>query len=116
MAKIFFKTLRWYISVIFLILGIYGMTALANGDDIRPVALIVVSFGFVFWLSKATYEASKKVFSTGMAILVGCGILSFVLEAYVVSYYVDIGFYRLWGLLAGVIGFPVMARTFAKDD
>jgi hypothetical protein len=115
MAKIFFKTLRWYISISFLILGIYGMTELAGGDDIRPLALVIVSFAMVFWFSKATYEASKKVFGTGMAILVGCGIVSYFLGAYVVSYYVEISFYRLWALLAGMVGFPVMMRTIARD-
>jgi len=116
MISLSFKILRWLISVIALILGVYFMNMASIMETIKPLAGAMLCFAIVFWMSKVTYEASKRVFFTTVGLLVISGMLSyFFLQGYLL-HYINIGFYMTWALAITIMGIPAMVYTYKKDD
>lgn len=113
MMHTFFKTFRWWLGFSALIFGTFLLRRMGITEDVRLSAPAVMAFGVVFWFSKSTYEvASKKIFYTGLAILV----LSFLLAWQVMIYYFYYDIFMSWWIAMTVIGFPVMFLLFRKDD
>ena len=116
MSEALVKTFKWIVSVAFFIFGIFCLRIVTDEGDIKPLMLVVISFGMVYWLSKATYEASKKVFLTGFSIMMALGLLTHLFLWDIVSVFIPgIGFYTTWGLLTIVIGTPAMVRAYMND-
>jgi hypothetical protein len=116
MSEALVKTFKWMVSVAFFIFGIYCLRIVTDDGDIKPLMLVVISFGMVYWLSKATYEASKKVFLTGFSIMMALGFLTHIFLWDLVAMFIPgIGFYMAWALLTLIIGAPAMVRAYMND-
>src|SRR5688500_15844836 len=108
-----YKTVKWYISMICLIIGIYCLSFSASSGDMRPAFIVVIAFGIVFLFSKSSYEASKKIFATGILVLIAAGIVAKGMDIFILPFYAPtIGFHMAWGMLTGLIGIPVMGWSF----
>lgn len=116
MAEIFVKLLKWLISVSFFIAGIHLLRLTTEGDTIKPLILVIFCFGVVYWMSKATYEASKKIFLIGLGVVLFAGLFArFLVWPYLLSGGIDIGYFMTWDACAVALGFPVMAYVFWKE-
>lgn len=116
MAYIFAKVLKWLVSVSFFVLGVYLLRLAMENDDIRPLILVIFSFGVVFWMSKETYEASKRIFLIGLGIVLIAGVVArFVLWPLLLTMNFMLGYYMTWELCTLAAGIPVMAYVFWKE-
>ena len=117
MAYLFVKVLKWFVSVSFFILGIYLLRQTTENDDIRPLILVIFSLGVVYWMSKETYEASKKVFLIGLGVVLLAGVAARLLVwPMLMDADVYIGYYMTWELCALAVGIPVMTYVFWKEE
>lgn len=116
MAYTFVKLLKWLVSISFFIMGIYFLRMAAEDDSIRPVFLVIFSFGVVYWMSKATYEASKKTFLIGLGIVLFMGMVArFLVWPYLLTADIIIDYYMTWELTSVVVGIPIMSYFFWKE-
>ena len=117
MAQTFVKLLKWLISVSFFIFGIWSLRMTFEGNTIRPLILAIFGLGIVYWMSKATYEASKKIFLIGLGLVLAAGVAArlFVWSLLLDKGY-DVGYYLTWEICSFSIGIPVMAYVFWKED
>lgn len=116
MAEIFVKLLKWLVSISFFIFGIYCLRMTFEDNTIRPVILAIFSLGIVYWFSKATYEASKKIFLTGLVVVLVAGLAAriFIWTVLLALGY-EIGYYMTWELCSVAAGVPVMTYAFWKE-
>jgi hypothetical protein len=84
-------------------------------NDMTSLGVAILCFGIVFWLSKSTYQNSKKVMMYTVAIIAGTGVLAWFFVADLLYYFTGFGFYCAWELCALLIGTPVMAYVFKND-
>lgn len=114
----FFRYLKWFISALFLIGGIYFLK-MATETDIKPMMGAIMCFAVVFWTSKTTYEGSKNVMIGSTIVLGGSAGLAHLVTlfagGYLSSLYLDPGFYFWWIVLTFLTGMPVMFYIFKKD-
>jgi len=116
MVQLFINTLKWVTSTSFFILGVYCLRLATDEGTIKPIILVIFSFGIVYWMSHSTYEASKKVFLTGLALVLAVGLATrFYIWPLLLSYDWDIGYYMSWGLSTIVLGIPIMGVVFWKE-
>ena len=116
MAHIFVNTLKWLISVSFFILGVFSLRWAMADNTVSPMFVVVFSFGIVYWMSKTTYEASKKLFLTGLGVVLVAGLASrWIVWPYITLDLYGLGYYMTWELCTLVVGIPVMGYLFWKE-
>ena len=113
--RTFFKVFRWIICISALIGGIAALNASAVTASVKPIGIMIPCFAVVFWMSKLTYEASKPVFYTGLAIIFISWALSHFVVNYITYYYMNMGYFMSWEVTMLAIGIPVMGYTFWKN-
>lgn len=115
------KALRWFFSAAALIWGICFLRMSTDKESIAPVIMCILLFGFVFWTSKITYEASRRILIYTVGALVGLGLtarftrwLTADLITMGTSRF-DTGFYMWWMILVFLVGVPVMLYAFKTE-
>ena len=116
MGVAFVKFLKWIISVAFLIIGAAFLQKFSDTGSIRPVGIVIMSFGIVFWMSKSTYEGPKKIFIISLILLGVAWALTHIFTGAFISAFTGLGFYTSWFLTTAAIGTPTMIYTFIKNE
>jgi hypothetical protein len=114
MADLITRFIKWLISVSAFIYGCSFLMMVEDSGEVRPMILVIFCFGIVYWMSKSTYEGSKKLFYVTLAILLSCAAIPFYynpnLLAFTVSYYFS------WNVWVLIFGLPIMLYLFKNDD
>jgi hypothetical protein len=110
------KTIGWLISMSFVISGLFFAQVMTDTGSIEPMILVIFSFGIVFWLSKTTYETSKKVMGSSLGMLILSAAVAKYIVADLLAEWFGIGFYFSWEICMLALGGPVMAYVFKHPD
>jgi hypothetical protein len=116
MGIAFVKLIKWIISVGFLIIGAAFLQKFSDTGSIRPVGIVIMSFGIVFWMSKSTYEAPKKVFLISLGIIIAGAILTHLFTGAFIGAFTGFHYYTSWFLTTAALGVPAMFYTFIKTE
>src|SRR6185295_6454208 len=110
------KLIGWLFSVSFLIAALGLSKNYSDTQNMTSLGTSILCFGFVFWLSKTTYNATKRVMMTTTAILTVTGLATWFALGDLAQDFVGIGPYYTWEVAAVGIGFPIMHYVFKKED
>lgn len=113
----FVKVFKWFLSMSFFICGIAFLRMTEEMDNIKPMGVAVLCMGVVFWLSKSTYEAEKKIFFVSVAMLILSAAVAKYLAGMVLMQFFgwDLGFYWRWEISLAAVCVPIMIYVLGKD-
>jgi hypothetical protein len=109
------KLIGWLLSMSFIIAGIGFAISYSQTNFMPYTGFSILSFGCVFWLSKTTFQNSKRVMSATTIILVGTGLVTHLVLADIVQAYANIGEFLTWEIVMLVVGLPVMRHVFKTE-
>lgn len=109
--ELFPKVLKWNISALFLILGLYFIFLVDRGGHIGPLILAIFSFGIVYWLYK-TSGFSRQTAAVSALVLVASWAAAryLALDGGIFS----MGFYADWIVWNLLLGTPSMTFAYLK--
>ncbi len=107
------KAFKWYLSIVFLITGLFLFDLTEDGANIKPLFPALMCFGIVFWSSKLTYGAPKPIFYRTLGVLVVTGGLTYFAFSVLA---IPFNFYLVWAAAVFLLGYLYMARAFLKYD
>jgi hypothetical protein len=110
------KIVGWFFSISCLIAGLSFAKNYSETGYMVSLGAAILCFGAIFLLSKATYQATRKVMAATTIILVVTGVLTWLAVGDVAEVFLGLGFYAAWELCVVVLGLPVMAYVFKHDD
>lgn len=118
MRDAFFKSLKWYSIVLFLMVGMAALYYADRHDDIRPVFPAILCFGMSSVLTTVWKLSGKLVFLSlglviGLAYLAQTQYLPGWIYAYT-GYALRWHFLSLWLALTTAIGIPVMTYVYDR--
>jgi len=99
----------------FIIAGIGFAITYSQTSWMPYTGFSILCFGCVFWLSKTTFQNSKRVMTATTVILIGTGLLTHFLLADLAQYYAGLGEYSTWGICMVIIGGPIMRHVFKTE-
>jgi hypothetical protein len=110
------KIIGWGFSISFLITAMGLSKNFSETRSMTSLGVSILCFGVVFWLSKTTYNATKKVMMATTAVLTVTGLATWFVLDDIVEDMFGLGFYYTWEITAVAVGLPVMAYVFKHDD
>lgn len=114
MSDIITKFIKWFISVTGFIYGASFLLRAEYTGEVKPVFFAVLCFGIVYWFSKSTYEAPRKVLFYTIGVLVASAAAARYVDLDMMLF--QIGYFFSWHLWAFLIAVPVMGYAMSKDD
>jgi len=119
MYAAFLKSLRWYIMVVFVIIGTAALIIADERDTVRPVIIAVFSYGVVYIMSVFWKEFRDKILFYSAAVFLA---LTFLSKFTPIALYILFGYapetinqYYAWaGTVA--LGMPMMTIVFYRLD
>ncbi len=109
------KLFGWFLSMSFIITGIGFAIDYSQTSFMPYMGFSILCFGCVFWLSKTTFQNSKRVMTATTVILMGTGLATHLLLADTVQNYTGLGEFPTWEICMLVIGLPVMHHVFKTE-
>lgn len=109
------KLFGWLASMSFFIAGIKFAIAYSETSFMPYMGFSILCFGCIFWLSKTTYQNSKRVMTATTAILIGSGLVAKFVLADMAQYYTGLGMYAAWEAVMLLVGVPVMGHIFKTE-
>jgi hypothetical protein len=109
------KLIGWLLSMSFIIAGIAFAKDYSQTGFMPYTGFSILCFGCVFWLSKTTFQNSKRVMTATTVILIGTGLTANFLLADMAQYYVGLGLYPTWAVCMLLVGIPVMHHIFKTE-
>lgn len=114
MAELITKLTKWVISISAFIYGSSFLMMIEASGTPKPLIMVVFCYGIVYWLSKSTYESSKKLFYTTLVIVAVAGFIPKFVE--IEMFFFQVSYYLSWNVWALIIGVPVMGYLFKTED
>lgn len=126
MSEAFLKALKWYILVLFAIIGTSAFIIMDESGSIRPLMVGILSYGIVYIMSYFWKEFRRKLLFLSIMVFLGLtGVAAYMPDILYVLFGVDPLTYNLQGdsydvyyLWAGtlIIGILPMTFIFHKYD
>lgn len=114
MSETITKFIKWFISISAFIYGVSFLMRAEYTGTIKPVFLAVLCFGVVYWFSKTTYEAPRKILFYTFGVLLVAGAAARYVDLDMMMF--QIGYFASWQTWAFLIGLPVMGYVMSRDD
>ncbi len=119
MSEAFLKSLRWYILVLFVIVGTAALIIADERDTVRPVIIAVFAYGIVYVMSVFWKEFRGKLLFYSVAVFLVFTILSkFTPMALYILFGYDMASIDPYYAWAGTVAFgiPDMMVVFHRLD
>jgi Na+/proline symporter len=119
MKDAIFKSIRWYIISLLVVVGFAAVMVADAGNTIRPMMAAVLSFGVAYLLLLFWQKLNRETLLVSILVYVVTAAMSyFGPDPFYVwtGIIVDWNFYYLWVALNGIVGVPVMIFSFDKFD
>lgn len=119
MIDLFFKSVKWFFFIGFIIGGIAAFVFFQEGD-IKPLILAVLSFGGAYLMSNSWRDMPTKMTIACIVWVLGSALLAFKLP--VILYeaagivVVQYNFFIRWAAVSFFPGVPVMMYIFRAFD
>jgi len=114
------KIIGWFFSITFFITALGFAKNYSDTGNMTALGVSILCFGFIYWLSKTTYQTTRKVMIATSILMVITGLLTkFLLADLVTSFLAadpESGFYLAWEAAITVLGLPTMIYVFKNDD
>lgn len=120
MNESFYKALKWYFVVIFMVVGATCFMIADETGDFKLTFVGVMAFGVVYVLSSFWQDMDTKIFLISAVLFLGLAQVSGILPRYLYFYtgidLRDYSSYFIWAVLEGVVGIPIMTLVFKRYD
>jgi len=117
MSEYYIKAMQWFALMLLVVLGSWAFFWSSHYNDMRPVMIGVVSYGFVFVVGTYWKVFKEKVLLFTILILISSAFGSRYLPYYLYVYtgiVLDYHYAAIWTGLLFIPGVPLMAYVFKK--
>lgn len=119
MSEILVKALKWYGTMLFVLVGSWTFFLASQTDDIKPVMVGVLAFGFVFIVFSFWKAIRGKILLASMFLLIGSAFLVNYVPGWLYVYAdirINVHYVVVWAALMFLPGVPVMMYMFKHYD
>ena len=114
------KIIGWFFSITFFITALGFAKNYSGTGNMTSLGVSILCFGFIYWLSRTTYQTTRKVMIATTALMVITGLLTKLLLADLLTSFINAdpesGFYLAWEMAITILGIPTMIYVFKNDD
>jgi hypothetical protein len=119
MSEILVKAIKWYVVMLFTIVGSWTFFLASQEDNIKPVMIGVLCFGVVFIVFSFWKAIRGKILLATLFLLIGGAFLTNYVPGLLYRYAdirIDWHYTLVWAALMLFPGFPVMMHMFKHYD
>lgn len=120
MSEAFLKAFRWYIIMLFVIIGTSAFIMADESKSVRPIMIGILGYGAVYIMSVFWKDLRGKLLFASFAVFLALSVVArftpeimYILFAYNPAIFDP---YYTWAATVGVLGIPIMTIVFYRMD